>query len=71
MPISRNLPNAWFNTPNIHLCTTQDFEQLCSNKHINVLNQSIVNHAHKDTLGTKLLPNLFGEIALYQIQKQT
>ena len=71
MPLSRNLPNAWFNTPNIHLCTTQDFERLCVNKNINVLNQSIVNHAHKNTLGTKLLPNLFGEIALYQIQKQS
>ena len=71
MPLSRNLPNAWFNTPNIHLCTTQDFEKLCDNKQINVLQQSIVNHQHKNTLGTKLLPNLFGEIALYQIQKQS
>ncbi|MBE9533190.1 MAG: methionine biosynthesis protein MetW [Proteobacteria bacterium] len=71
MPLSRNLPNVWFNTPNIHLCTTQDFEKLCDNKQVNVLQQSIVNHQHKNTLGTKLLPNLFGEIALYQIQKQS
>ncbi|MBE0439980.1 MAG: methionine biosynthesis protein MetW [Gammaproteobacteria bacterium] len=69
MPISRTLPNAWFNTPNIHLCTVQDFEQLCQNKAISILNRSIVNHAHKDTLGTRLLPNLFGQIALYQIKK--
>lgn len=69
MPISRTLPNAWFNTPNIHLCTVQDFEKLCQNKAISILNRSIVNHAHKDTLGTRLLPNLFGQIALYQIKK--
>jgi methionine biosynthesis protein MetW len=69
MPVSRTLPNDWFNTPNIHLCTVQDFEQLCADKQMKVLNRSIVNHAHKNTLGTKLLPNLFGQIALYQIKK--
>jgi len=71
MPVSRTLPNDWYNTPNIHLCTVQDFEKLCADKHISVLSRSIVNHAHKDTLGTRLLPNLFGQIALYQIQKKT
>lgn len=71
MPISQNLPNAWFETPNIHLCTVQDFETLCRNRHINILSRSIVNHAHKDTLGTRLLPNLFGQIALYQIKKSS
>ncbi len=70
MPVSRTLPNAWFDTPNIHLCTVNDFEALCVNNNITVLSRSIVNHEHKDTLGTRLLPNLFGQIALYQIQQQ-
>ncbi len=69
MPISRTLPNAWYNTDNIHLCTIKDFEQMCQQKHINILKRSIVNHAHQDTLSIKLAPNLFGEIALYQIKK--
>jgi len=68
MPVSKTLPNEWFDTPNIHLCTINDFEQLCSNNNIAVLSRSIVNHKHKDTLGTRLLPNLFGQVALYQIQ---
>ena len=29
MPISKSLPNKWFDTPNIHLCTFNDFEKLC------------------------------------------
>jgi len=70
MPLSRTLPNEWFETPNIHLCTVQDFNKLCADKDIDVLSRSIVNHAHKDTLGTRLLPNLFGQIALYQIKKK-
>ena len=70
MPVSRTLPNSWFDTPNIHLCTVNDFEKLCDNNNVTVLGRSIVNHEHKDTLGTRLLPNLFGQIALYQIQQQ-
>jgi methionine biosynthesis protein MetW len=70
MPVSKTLPNEWFNTPNIHLCTVKDFEQLCIDNNIEILARSIVNHEHKDTLGTRLLPNLFGQIALYQIKKQ-
>ena len=69
MPISKTLPNVWFDTPNIHLCTVKDFENICRTKHIQVQQRSIVNHAHKDTLGTKLLPNLFGQTALYQLTK--
>jgi methionine biosynthesis protein MetW len=70
MPVSRTLPSSWFDTPNIHLCTVNDFEKLCHNNNMDVLSRSIVNHEHKDTLGTRLLPNLFGQIALYQIQQQ-
>jgi methionine biosynthesis protein MetW len=71
MPVSKTLPNAWFNTPNIHLCTIQDFERICISKQIVIQQRSIVNHAHKDTLGTKLLPNLFGQTALYQLNKSS
>lgn len=70
MPVSRSLPNAWFETPNIHLCTIRDFEQLCSDHGVTILNRSIVNHEHKDTLGIRLLPNLFGQIAVYTVQQQ-
>ncbi len=69
MPVSKTLPNAWFDTTNIHLCTIKDFEQMCSNKQVTIEKRSIVDHAHQNSLGIKLAPNLFGEIALYQIKK--
>jgi hypothetical protein len=25
MPVTRTLPDEWYNTPNIHLCTIKDF----------------------------------------------
>ncbi|MDO8826282.1 methionine biosynthesis protein MetW [Methylophaga sp.] len=67
MPVSKNLPNAWFDTPNIHLCTLKDFEKICDQYGFSVVNRSVVNHEHKDTLGIRLLPNLFGQTAVYLI----
>jgi hypothetical protein len=29
MPRNPLLPYAWFNTPNVHLCTVSDFRTLC------------------------------------------
>lgn len=71
MPVSKTLPSAWFDTTNIHLCTIKDFEKLCTDKQVTIVKRSIVDHAHQDSLGIKLAPNLFGEIALYQIKKST
>lgn len=71
MPVSKTLPNAWYETPNIHLCTIQDFERLCAAHNLAVLDHSIVNHEHKDTLGIRLLPNLFGQTAVYLVQQHT
>lgn len=69
MPVNKNLPNRWYDTPNIHLCTLRDFEALCKQQNIKILESRAVNHAHKTSLGLKLLPNLLGEIALYRFSK--
>ncbi len=68
MPVSKSLPNHWFDTPNIHLCTIRDFEKLCRDNRFNIINRSVVNHEYKDTPAIRLLPNLFGETAVYLIQ---
>ena len=69
MPISRTLPDQWYDTPNIHLCTLKDFEKLCSDKHIEIIERRAVDHNHKTGLGLRVLPNLLGEIALYQFAR--
>ena len=66
MPLSTALPNMWYNTPNIHLCTLKDFEALCTQLGIRILQRMVVDHAHRYRLGGKLLPNLLGEIAIYR-----
>lgn len=29
MPVTANLPDTWYDTPNIHFCTIKDFRDLC------------------------------------------
>lgn len=69
MPLSRALPNQWYDTPNIHLCTLTDFEALCQHLDIEILQRNVVDTAHRSNLGMRLLPNLLGEIALYRFRK--
>lgn len=67
MPVTKNLPNQWFNTPNVHLCTLNDFEILCKNHDIKILQRMVVDYSHKQgSWLINLFPNLLGEIAIYR-----
>jgi methionine biosynthesis protein MetW len=68
MPVSDLLPYEWYDTPNIHFCTFKDFEVLCREKRITVLNRQVVNERTNQALGD-LNPNLFGETAIYHLSK--
>jgi methionine biosynthesis protein MetW len=70
MPVTKNLPNQWFNTPNVHLCTLNDFEVLCEKHDIEILQRTVVDHSHrKGNWLMKLFPNLLGEIAIYRFRR--
>ncbi len=65
MPVTPGLPYQWYNTPNIHLCTLQDFESLCSQHNINILERRVMNGNKKTTL----LPSLLGTLAFYRFSQ--
>jgi methionine biosynthesis protein MetW len=69
MPVSRFLPYAWYDTPNIHFCTVSDFEALCLQKNIHVLNRVVVDGDGREGVLTRLRPNLFGLTAIYHVTK--
>jgi methionine biosynthesis protein MetW len=71
MPVSRSLPAQWYDTLNIHLCTLTDFERLCRERNIRILERMVVDYAHRARTGIRFLPNLLGEIALYRCQRDT
>ncbi|PLA74827.1 methionine biosynthesis protein MetW [Hydrogenovibrio sp. SC-1] len=70
MPQNATLPNPWYNTANIHLCTFSDFEDLCEEKDVAIVERKVVNSQHQSSLITHLSPNLLGEVALYRIKRK-
>lgn len=70
MPETETLPYHWYDTPNIRMCTFKDFEALCSQKNIEVVDRTVVNSSHQSGWGMKLFPNWLGEVALYKIQRK-
>lgn len=69
MPVSRTLPYTWYNTPNIHLCTFKDFEALCHQKNIHILNRTVVDNEHRHRWFNRLWPNTLGQIAIYRVTR--
>ncbi len=68
MPMSKTLPHTWFNTPNIHLCTFKDFELLCHQKGIRIVDKIEVNADFREHSFAKLWPNFLAEFAVYRIE---
>lgn len=70
MPVSKFLPYTWYNTPNIHFCTFDDFERLCVERNIRILERTVVDHKLRDRWWIRIWPNMLGEIAIYRITRQ-
>lgn len=66
MPLSKELPYNWYNTPNIHLCTINDFDSFCTTYKISVVEKHIMT----DQQAVNFYPNLFGALALYKLVKK-
>jgi|TARA_B110000902_G_scaffold264772_1_gene347123 methionine biosynthesis protein MetW len=69
MPVSNFMPYNWYDTPNIHFCTVNDFEALCQQKDIRILSRRVLNHNNETTTLGVNWPNLFGATAIYRISK--
>jgi len=70
MPVSKALPAEWYDTKNIHLCTVNDFERFCEQRSMVISKRGIVDYNHQPSALMKLWPNLFGEVALYQLDEK-
>jgi methionine biosynthesis protein MetW len=71
MPITKNLPDEWYNTPNLHMCTLKDFYNFCENRNIK-LDQSIALKNEKISTINKLnlnIKNLSAELGIFLIER--
>jgi len=72
MPVNKHLPNEWYNTPNLHMCTIKDFVNFCDKKNINLfrsiaLHEETVTEINNKNLNIK---NLFSELGIFLVEKK-
>ena len=71
MPQTDNLPDRWYDTPNIHLCTIKDFLALCKDMGARV-ERAVALNAYGRKLGVSMplfAQNLFGEQAVFLLSR--
>lgn len=67
MPVSSSLPHPWYATPNIHLCTLKDFEHLCKQRSIHLLDKQRLNVQGKSSFLGEVWPNGLCAQAIYRV----
>ena len=69
MPVTKTLPNTWFNTPNLHMCTIKDLFNYCESQNITIkkvigVNENKISLIKKNNLEMK---NLFSKLGVFLI----
>ena len=71
MPMTKTLPNEWYNTPNIHMCTIKDFFKFSKTINFKIFKSlALVNKKVSNISNSNLLTkNLFSELGIFLIEK--
>ena len=69
MPMTKTLPNSWYNTPNLHMCTIKDLFNYCDEKNIKIqkvvgVNEDKISLIEKSNLEIK---NFFSKLGIFLI----
>ena len=69
MPVTKTLPNAWYNTPNLHMCTIKDFFHFCLEKNIKINRAIGVNEESTSEIKINNLEikNLFSKLGIFSL----
>ena len=70
MPITKNIPYEWYNTPNLHMCTIKDFVNFCKNKNIKIdKSMCLTNEKISEiTIANMSYKNIFSQLGIFLIQ---
>ena len=71
MPVTQTLPNEWYNTPNIHMCTIKDFFIFAKKLDFKIFKSlALMNKKVSNINNTNLFfKNLFSELGIFLIEK--
>jgi methionine biosynthesis protein MetW len=69
MPVTRSLPDSWYNTPNLHMCSIKDFYQFCDEKKIKMNKIIGINNEKTSSINRINLEikNLLSEVGIFLI----
>ena len=70
MPVTKNIPYDWYNTPNLHMCTIQDFVDFCYNKNIKIDKSMCLTDEKisEITKGNMKYKNIFSQLGIFLIE---
>ena len=71
MPVTKTLPDEWYNTPNLHMCTIKDFVHFAKSRNFKIfkslaLNNQSASIINNSNLGIK---NLIADLGIFLIEK--
>ena len=71
MPVTQTLPNKWYNTPNIHMCTIKDFFKFSEKMNFKIFKSLALMNKNVSNINSSNLPfkNLFCELGIFLIEK--
>ena len=71
MPITKRLPDEWYNTPNVHMCSIKDFFHFVKSKEIKIFKSLAVSNQNVSIIKDSNLPikNLVADLGIFLIEK--
>ena len=71
MPITKTLPDEWYNTPNLHMCTIKDFVFFVKSKNFKIFKSLALNEKNVSLINNTNLEikNLFADLGIFLIEK--
>ena len=71
MPITKTLPDEWYNTPNIHMCSIKDFFNFVKSRDIKIFKSLAINNQNVSIINDSNLTikNFFADLGIFLIEK--
>jgi methionine biosynthesis protein MetW len=71
MPVTKALPDEWYNTPNLHMCTIKDFVKFSKTMNFKIFKSIALNNMNTTKIDKSNLffKNLFSELGIFLIEK--
>ena len=71
MPITKTLPDEWYNTPNIHMCSIKDFFHFVKSRDIKIFKSLAINNQNSSIINDSnlIIKNFFADLGIFLIEK--